>query len=84
MSVVPAPAAPQVYVREPEWISGQLRAARGGPRGVSVEAIELASNNNYCILLYTVCTVIEVIIIRVIIYPEYFVRMIVVTKIIIG
>ena len=51
---------------------------------VSVEAIELASNNNYCILRYTVCTVIEVIIIRVIIYPEYFVRVIVVTKIIIG
>ena len=32
-SVVPTPAATRQAVREPDWISGQLRTARGGQRG---------------------------------------------------
>ena len=33
VSVVPAPPVATVAVREPAWISGQPRAARGAPRG---------------------------------------------------
>ena len=32
-SVIPALARSVPAVREPEWISGELRSARGGPRG---------------------------------------------------
>ena len=32
-SVIPVPARSVPAVREPEWISGELRSARGGPRG---------------------------------------------------
>ena len=32
-SVVPAPTAAPMTIREPDWISGQLRPARGGQRG---------------------------------------------------
>ena len=32
-SVVPAPVVTRQAVREPEWISGQLRSARGSQRG---------------------------------------------------
>ena len=33
VSVIPAPAKSAPAVREPEWISGELRSARGGHRG---------------------------------------------------
>ena len=31
--VIPAPSATALAVREPEWISGEIRSARGGHRG---------------------------------------------------
>ena len=33
VSFVPAPGSSEMQIREPEWISGQLRAARGGQIG---------------------------------------------------
>ena len=33
VSVIPAPSTTAPAVREPEWISGEIRSARGGHRG---------------------------------------------------
>ena len=33
VSVIPTPSTIALAVREPEWISGELRSARGGLRG---------------------------------------------------